>query len=60
MNSFSELVCIQNKCAYSLGGCIKMEKCGSYIDKINAQAMYPCLNRKDQESKNIQHEWYIC
>ena len=37
-----------------------MEKCGSYVDKINAQAMYPRLNRKDQESKNIQHEWYIC
>ena len=38
----------------------KMKKYGSYIDKINAQAMYPCLNRKDQENKNIQYEWYIC
>jgi len=37
-----------------------MEKRGLYLDRINAQAMYPCLNRKDQESKNIKHEWYLC
>ena len=28
-----------------------MKKCGSYIDKINAQAMYPCLIEKTRRTK---------